>query len=89
MDQLELTTHKSTKVQKSKLDGFYSLNTSTLNNDFCKKMFSSELEDLICVDCYAKTLEKRFFKKTDKLDINARILAESIMLWDHVPFYPL
>ena len=87
--QLHLTTHKTTKQSKSKLDGFYSLNTSTLNNSFCKKMFSSELEDLICVDCYAKTLEKRYFKKTDKLDINARILSGSILLWDHVPFYPL
>jgi len=88
--QLELTTHKSTKGYKSKLDGFYSLNTSTINNQFCQKMFSSAIDDLICVDCYAKTLEKRFFKgKTDKLNVNAKILSESIMLWDHVPFYPL
>lgn len=89
-DQLHLTTHKSTKGYKSKLDGFYSLNTSTLNNEFCKKMFSSAIDDLICVDCYAKTLEKRFFKgKTDKLDINARILSNNILLWDHVPYYPV
>ena len=89
MNQLELTTHKSTKGYKSKLDGFYSLNTSTINNQFCQKMFSSAIDDLICVDCYAKTLEKRFFKKTDKLDTNARILSESIMLWDYIPYYPL
>jgi len=89
MDQLHLTTHKSTKQSKSKLDGFYSLNTSTLNNPFCLKMFSGNNTDLICRSCYAKNLEKRYFKKTDKLDTNARILSESIMLWDHVPFYPL
>jgi len=86
--QLELTTHKSTKVQKSKLDGFYSLNTSTLNNPFCKKMFSND-NDLICKHCYAKTLEKRYFYKTDKLNVNGAILSESILLWDHVPYYPL
>ena len=87
--QLELTTHKSTKKQRSKLDGFYSLNTSTINNQFCQKMFSSRLTDIICNKCYAKTLEKRYFYKTDKLDINARILSNNILLWDHVPFYPL
>jgi len=89
MDQLHLTTHKSTKQSKSKLDGFYSLNTSTLNNPFCLKMFSGNNTDLICRSCYAKNLEKRFFKKTDKLDTNARILSDSIMLWDMVPYYPL
>ncbi len=89
MDQLHLTTHKNRKQYKSKLDGFYSLNTSTLNNPFCKKMFSSAIDDLICIDCYAKTLEKRYFYKTDKLNVNANILSGSILLWDHVPFYPL
>jgi len=89
MDQLHLTTHKTRKGYKSKLDGFFSLNTSTLNNSFCVKMFSGNNTDLICRSCYAKTLEKRFFYKTNKLDINARILSESIMLWDYIPYYPL
>jgi hypothetical protein len=89
MYQLHLTTHKTKKGYKSKLDGFYSLNTSTLHNSFCQKMFSSDNDNLICHSCYAKNLEKRYFKKTDKLDINARILSGSILLWDHVPFYPL
>jgi len=52
-------------------------------------MFSGNNTDLICRSCYAKTLEKRFFYKTNKLDINARILSESIMLWDYIPYYPL
>jgi len=89
MYQLHLTTHKNRKGYKSKLDGFMSLNTSTINNQFCQKMFSSRLTDIICNKCYAKTLEKRYFSKTDKLDTNASILSESIMIWDHVPYYPL
>ena len=43
------------KISKmtGKLADFRALNTNTLTNDFCMKMYSSGKPDLICTKCYS------------------------------------
>jgi hypothetical protein len=43
------------KISKmtGKLDGFKALNTNTLTNDYCMKMYNSGKADIICTKCYS------------------------------------
>ncbi len=36
-----------------KLSGFKALNTNTLSNEFCMKMYNSGKDDIICTKCYS------------------------------------
>ena len=46
---------KLTKKMGGKMKGFWSINTSPLNNPFCQKMATTEA---ICSKCYSQRLEK-------------------------------
>ena len=54
-NQLHFTKHQSKGKCINKMDGMVSLNTSTINNDFCLKMHDNV--KLICSSCYAYNLE--------------------------------
>ena len=36
-----------------KLKGFKALNTNTLSNDYCMKMYNSGKDNVICTKCYS------------------------------------
>ena len=40
-------------TMSGKLKGFKALNTNTLSNDFCVKMYNSGKNDVICTFCYS------------------------------------
>jgi len=51
---IKLTNHKN----GLKLEGFLSLNTSSMCNDFCNKM--KENKSSICSQCYGRYMERRY-----------------------------
>lgn len=73
---LHLTTHSD----KHKLAGFQSLNTSTLDNEFCLKMMKKqELKQdisIICQECYAALMQKRYKNLDIAISKNGPILSE-------------
>lgn len=56
MKQIHITQASKT----GKLQGINSINTSTIDNEFCQKMINSTSENVICKNCYFKTMEKRY-----------------------------
>lgn len=68
-----------------KLTGIKSINTSTVNNEFCKAMAKSS--DSICSKCYANRYEKMRPALANKLDYNSRLLSENILHWDILPVF--
>jgi len=72
---LHLTTHSD----KHKLAGFQSLNTSTLSNEFCIKMMKKqELKqdiNIICQECYAALMQKRYKNLDIAISKNGPILS--------------
>ena len=49
-------------VGSGKMLGIPSLNTDTVTNDFCKSMYNSKVENLICRSCYSMSMLKTFRK---------------------------
>ena len=72
---LHLTNHS----EKHKLAGFQSLNTSTLENEFCVKMMrKQELKqdiNIICQECYAALMQKRYKNLDIAISKNGPILS--------------
>lgn len=68
----------------SKMSGIQSVNTSTLNNQFCSKMRAT---DSVCKSCYAARYES--FRKPlhDALVRNDSFLSESILPSQSLPFF--
>ena len=67
-----------------KMTGIQSINTSTINNDFCSKMRAT---DSVCSKCYAARYES--FRKPlhDALVRNSKTLSESILPLSELPFF--
>ena len=67
-----------------KMQGIQSINTSTINNDFCSKMRTT---DSVCSKCYAARYES--FRKPlhEALVRNSKVLSESILPTHELPFF--
>ena len=66
-----------------KMAGIQSINTSTINNEFCQKMIKS---DAVCRSCYAKTYEKMRPTLHNALLRNHSLMSESILPVQQLPF---
>jgi hypothetical protein len=70
---LHITNHSSSH----KLAGFQSLNTSTLTNEFCIKMMKKTDISIICQECYAALMQKRYKNLDIAISKNGPLLSES------------
>lgn len=78
MKTIYVTTHKTTKRSKSKLDGLVSISTSPRKNPMCSarsKMFD---DSSICKHCYAMRFTKMYKGLAERLDNNFDILADRV-----------
>ena len=66
-----------------KMAKIQSINTSTLENDFCKKMINS---DAVCQKCYAKTYEKMRPTLHNALLKNHSALSDNILPLAELPY---
>jgi len=73
-----------TKHETNKLEGFLSINTSVLNNDFCGKM---RLTDSVCKKCYAANMEKRYLNLHNAISKNDTLLSSSLLTTRQLPIF--
>jgi len=67
-------------TMSGKLKGIPSINTNTLTNKFCQKMFNSTKENLICKSCYSYEMLQTFRKNCiPKFEQNSKVLSEAII----------
>ena len=82
---LHITNH----LLSHKLARFQSLNTSTLSNDFCIKMMKTqELKtdtSIICQQCYAALMQKRYKNLDLAISKNGSLLSESPLPIKYIP----
>ena len=69
---LHITTHS----KAHKMAGFQSLNTSTLDNEFCSNM---RVKDSVCSKCYAANMEKRYSNLHIAIESNDSILSSALL----------
>ena len=67
----------------SKMAGINSINTSTINNEFCSKMRET---DSVCKKCYASRYEQMRPALHNKLEYNDTLLSSKIIDDDNLPF---
>ena len=76
-------------VGSGKMLGIPSLNTDTTTNEFCKSMYNSKVENLICRSCYSMSMLKTFRKNcTPKFSRNSKYLSEKIQDRKTLPICP-
>lgn len=78
-NMLKVTYHTT-----GKLEGLTSINTSSLENNFCKKMAS--VEGTICSHCYARRQESYRPSVKDCYSVNSKLLSNSVIEWDKLPY---
>jgi hypothetical protein len=78
---LHITNHSPSH----KLAGFQSLNTSTLSNDFCIKMMKKTDISIICQQCYAATMQKRYKNLDIAISKNGPLLSEGPLPVRYIP----
>ena len=72
-----------------KMLGIPSLNTDTTTNEFCKSMYNSKVENLICRSCYSMSMLKTFRKNcTPKFSRNSKYLSEKVQDRKTLPICP-
>lgn len=73
-------------IMSGKLDGFKSISTNTLTNQFCIKMNRAN-EEIICSHCYSHTMLKGFRKNAaPPLQRNSDLLSSRPLTVDELPF---
>ena len=76
-------------VGSGKMLGIPSLNTDTTTNEFCKSMYNSKVENLICRSCYSMSMLKTFRKNcTPKFSRNSKYLSKKIHPREYLPPCP-
>lgn len=89
---LGLTIHL-TVHQKGKLEGIVSINTSTLQNDFCNKAGCREVNRKnrqqvnVCELCYAERNEKLRRQLEVCLEKNTKIFSTKLLLEEELPIF--
>jgi hypothetical protein len=67
-------------IMSGKLKGFKALNTNTLSNDFCVKMYNSGNKEIICTFCYSHNMLNTYRKSCiDPWQNNSDILSKSLL----------
>jgi hypothetical protein len=69
-------------IGSGKMAGINSINTSTLENEFCTKMREN---DSVCKQCYAARYEKMRPALHDKLVLNSSLLSSTIIPDNQLP----
>ncbi len=63
-----------------KLDGFKALNTNTLSNDYCMKMYNSGKNNVICTKCYSAEMLQGLRKScVPSWEQNSKILSGGLI----------
>ena len=63
-----------------KLEGFKAINTNTLSNPYCQKMYSCGSDDIICTKCYSVEMLETFRKGCiPAWERNSKALSEGII----------
>jgi len=76
-------------VGSGKMLGIPSLNTDTVTNEFCKSMYNSKVENLICRSCYSMSMLKTFRKNCrPKFSRNSKYLSEKVQDRTTLPICP-
>ena len=76
-------------VGSGKMLGIPSLNTDTTENKFCKSMYNSNKENLICRECYSMSMLKTFRKNCKpKFFNNSKYLSSKIHPREYLPICP-
>ena len=76
-------------VGSGKMLGIPSLNTDTTSNEFCKSMYNSSKDNLICNDCYSMSMLNTFRKNCKpKFLNNSKYLSERIHDRKYLPICP-
>lgn len=70
-------------IGQGKMTGINSINTSTLNNEFCTKMREN---DSICKKCYAARYEKMRPALHNRLIQNSELLSNNVIDYNQLPF---
>ena len=70
-------------IGSGKMDGIVSINTSSLQNDFCQSMH--DCRDNVCNSCYAIRLTKFRSTLENKLEKNSELLSEAPLADDQIP----
>jgi len=82
---LHITKHSPSH----KLAGFHSLNTSTLSNEFCIKMMKKQESktdiSIICQECYAATMQKRYKNLDIAISKNGPLLSRGPLPIRYIP----
>ena len=81
-DRVPAKVHIS--VMSGKLKGISAINTNTMTNEFCEKMYSTGDDDVICTHCYSKDMlsgsrkncQPSFQRNSDLLSSRALLPAE-------------
>ena len=81
---VQITQHIEKGKFKNKMNKMYSLNTSTIENNFCNKM--NKNKNLICSACYARTIEKMYKGANKKYSNNGKILSKKLLLDTEIPY---
>ena len=73
-------------TMSGKLKGFKALNTNTLSNDFCVKMYNSGKNDVICTFCYSHRMLNTYRKScVDPWQNNSDLLSKSLLKDYQIP----
>ena len=73
-------------TMSGKLKGFKALNTNTLSNDFCVKMYNSGKNDVICTFCYSHNMLNTYRKSCVKpWQNNSDILSKLLLKEYEIP----
>ena len=71
-------------TMSGKLDGFKAINTNTVSNPFCRKMYNSGKDDNICTKCYSNIMLRTYRKNNQpafqrNTDLLSKPVADAIL----------
>ena len=76
-----------TSIMSGKLEGFRSVSTNTLTNDFCIKMNQGKKET-ICSHCYSHAMLSTYRKSTaTALQRNSDLLSARVLKTEEIPLF--
>ena len=76
--------HITTPTKGAKLDDIPSINTSTLNDNFCSSM---RVKNSVCSKCYASRMEQRYSNLHKAIEKNDTILSTGIIPAQYLPTF--
>lgn len=77
-----VTVHKMGRDGQNKMGGMLSVNTSTVENPFCKSMKDT---DTVCRYCYARKQENSYPSVRRRYSLNGELLSSEILPFEKLP----